>query len=116
MAESKVKMTETYTPETDRRGLTRYAGSEYTLPEDVAAEIVNDGYGEYMADTEVTDAAKRLAEDLGVDLSQVEGSGSGGRIIEKDVRAAAREAGQQSQQQPPPGEPESAGPPEKPEE
>lgn len=33
--------------------------------------------------------ARRLATDLGVDLRMVEGSGPGGRIVERDVRAAA---------------------------
>ena len=36
-----------------------------------------------------TEAAKRKAEELGVDLSRIEGSGSGGLIIVKDVVAAA---------------------------
>jgi 2-oxoisovalerate dehydrogenase E2 component (dihydrolipoyl transacylase) len=34
-----------------------------------------------------TPRVRRLAEELGVDLAQVQGSGSGGRIIEDDVRA-----------------------------
>ena len=33
--------------------------------------------------------ARRLARDLGVDISRVSGSGPGGRVIELDVRAAA---------------------------
>jgi len=33
--------------------------------------------------------AKKIAEELGVNLSSVAGSGPGGRIVEKDVRAAA---------------------------
>jgi pyruvate dehydrogenase E2 component (dihydrolipoamide acetyltransferase) len=33
--------------------------------------------------------AKRLAKEQGVDLSQVQGSGPGGRIVKKDVKAAA---------------------------
>jgi hypothetical protein len=37
-----------------------------------------------------TPAAERKAEDLGVDLSQVEGTGAGGRITVKDVTTAAR--------------------------
>ena len=39
-----------------------------------------------------TPAAERKAEDLGVDLSQIEGTGSGGRITVKDVTAAANRA------------------------
>ena len=37
-----------------------------------------------------TDAARRKAEELGVDLSRVEGSGAGGRILLKDVKEAAK--------------------------
>lgn len=36
-----------------------------------------------------TPRVSRLAQELGVDLAQVEGSGPQGRIVEKDVRAAA---------------------------
>jgi hypothetical protein len=39
---------------------------------------------------DATEAARRKAEELGVDLSQVEGTGSGGRILLKDVKKAAR--------------------------
>jgi pyruvate/2-oxoglutarate dehydrogenase complex dihydrolipoamide acyltransferase (E2) component len=39
---------------------------------------------------EATDAARRKAEQLGVDLSRVEGSGAGGRILVRDVKEAAR--------------------------
>jgi pyruvate dehydrogenase E2 component (dihydrolipoamide acetyltransferase) len=37
----------------------------------------------------VTPTAERRAEELGVDLSRVEGTGSGGRITVKDVQRAA---------------------------
>ena len=40
-------------------------------------------------DIEATDAARSKAEDLGVDLAQVEGTGSGGRIIARDVQQFA---------------------------
>lgn len=33
--------------------------------------------------------AKKIAEELGVDLGSIDGSGPGGRIVEKDVRSAA---------------------------
>lgn len=36
--------------------------------------------------------ARRLADDLGVDLAGVEGSGPGGRIVKRDVEAAKEEA------------------------
>jgi pyruvate dehydrogenase E2 component (dihydrolipoamide acetyltransferase) len=42
--------------------------------------------------------AKRLARELGVDLTSVAGTGPGGRIVETDVRAAA------APQEPPPAE------------
>ncbi len=45
--------------------------------------------GEPQTMVRVTPAALRTAEELGVDLSQVEGSGSGGRITVKDVRSTA---------------------------
>jgi pyruvate/2-oxoglutarate dehydrogenase complex dihydrolipoamide acyltransferase (E2) component len=41
---------------------------------------------------QATPAAARKAQDLGVDLSQIEGTGSGGRITVKDVREAAKQA------------------------
>ncbi|MCD6289175.1 MAG: 2-oxo acid dehydrogenase subunit E2 [Anaerolineae bacterium] len=41
---------------------------------------------------EVTPLARRVAADLGVDLSKVTGTGPGGRITREDVERAAREA------------------------
>jgi pyruvate/2-oxoglutarate dehydrogenase complex dihydrolipoamide acyltransferase (E2) component len=43
------------------------------------------------SEVEATPAAERRAEELGVDLSRVKGTGSGGRIIVKDVQDAAKE-------------------------
>jgi pyruvate/2-oxoglutarate dehydrogenase complex dihydrolipoamide acyltransferase (E2) component len=40
-------------------------------------------------EVEATDAARRKAEDLGVDLARIEGTGSGGRILVRDVHKAA---------------------------
>src|SRR5690606_1045706 len=37
--------------------------------------------------------AKTLAIELGIDLRNVEGTGPGGRIVERDVRAAAEAGG-----------------------
>jgi pyruvate dehydrogenase E2 component (dihydrolipoamide acetyltransferase) len=54
--------------------------------------------------------AKSLAIELGVDLRQVTGSGPGGRIVERDVRAAAD--GKQPAAPPPaPAQPQPAQPP-----
>jgi pyruvate/2-oxoglutarate dehydrogenase complex dihydrolipoamide acyltransferase (E2) component len=39
---------------------------------------------------DATDAARQKAEQLGVDLSEIEGSGAGGRITVKDVVQAAQ--------------------------
>ena len=47
--------------------------------------------GEQKGKVQATPAAERKAEDLGVDLSQVEGTGSGGRITVKDVSSAANQ-------------------------
>jgi pyruvate dehydrogenase E2 component (dihydrolipoamide acetyltransferase) len=43
----------------------------------------------------VSTVARRLAEELGIDLTSVQGSGPGGAIGLGDVRRAARDAGQQ---------------------
>ena len=48
--------------------------------------------GEQKDKPRATPAAERKAEDLGVDLSQIEGTGSGGRITVKDVTEAANQA------------------------
>ncbi len=41
-------------------------------------------------EVDATEAARRKAEQLGVDLSLVEGTGSGGRVLVRDVQGAAR--------------------------
>jgi len=45
--------------------------------------------GEPKSRVQATPAAERRAEELGLDLSRVEGTGSGGRITVKDVQSAA---------------------------
>jgi pyruvate dehydrogenase E2 component (dihydrolipoamide acetyltransferase) len=45
--------------------------------------------GEAEEKPEVTEAAQRRAKDFDVDLSSVKGTGSGGRILVKDVEVAA---------------------------
>jgi len=49
--------------------------------------------GEQKDKARATPAAERKAQDLGVDLSQIAGTGSGGRITVKDVTEAAKQAG-----------------------
>ena len=44
--------------------------------------------GQHDAQPEVTEPARRRAKELDVDLSSVEGTGSGGRILVKDVEDA----------------------------
>jgi pyruvate/2-oxoglutarate dehydrogenase complex dihydrolipoamide acyltransferase (E2) component len=46
-----------------------------------------------------TQAARRKAEELGVDLSDLEGTGLGGRIVVSDVTQAAREYNQGEQKE-----------------
>ena len=42
---------------------------------------------------EATDAARRRVEELGVELGEVRGTGSGGRVLVKDVERAAESGG-----------------------
>ena len=66
---------------------TRPAGGtgDATRRADEAAEQAD----EPESGVEATPAAERRAEELGMDLSQVRGTGSGGRITVKDVQSAA---------------------------
>jgi pyruvate/2-oxoglutarate dehydrogenase complex dihydrolipoamide acyltransferase (E2) component len=64
--------------------------------EEVVEEEVLDEYSESYSGTveedepDATEAARQRAEELGVDLFEVEGSGAGGRITVKDVTKAAQ--------------------------
>jgi pyruvate/2-oxoglutarate dehydrogenase complex dihydrolipoamide acyltransferase (E2) component len=49
------------------------------------------GGGGQEEEPDATEAARQKADELGVDLSQVEGSGAGGRITIKDVQSAAKQ-------------------------
>ncbi len=40
-------------------------------------------------ESEATEAAQRRAEELGIDLSEIKGTGAGGRILVRDVEEAA---------------------------
>jgi hypothetical protein len=53
-------------------------------------ERVEDQGAEDTAEVRATDAARRKAEELGVDLSRIEGTGAGGRVLVRDVQKAAR--------------------------
>ena len=56
-----------------------------TMPEE-AGDLESEDDGEVNA----TDAARRKAGELGVNLSRVRGTGSGGRVLVKDVEKAAK--------------------------
>lgn len=70
-------------------------------PPDRESEMVN---GRRRA----TPRVRRLAEELGVDLSAVEGTGPKGRIVEEDVRAAAQRKGRGPAAAPPAERPRAA--------
>ena len=63
-----------------------------TAPEDTDGDVPEasaDAQQDQGEEPEVTDAAKRRARELGVDPTDVKGTGSGGRVLVKDVEAAA---------------------------
>jgi pyruvate dehydrogenase E2 component (dihydrolipoamide acetyltransferase) len=60
--------------------------AETTAPAAAAPAAITRGDGERIL---ASPAAKRLAGELGVDISTVAGTGPGGRIVEADVQAAA---------------------------
>ena len=62
-----------------------YAESDQGEVEDTAEQVVK-----------ASDAARRRAEEMGVDLSQIEGTGSDGLITVKDVTSTAGGAAQQA--------------------
>jgi pyruvate/2-oxoglutarate dehydrogenase complex dihydrolipoamide acyltransferase (E2) component len=73
---------------------------EQTLTEsgEVSEEAVvgegstNGEVGEQNTEVRATPAAESRADELGLDLSQIEGTGSGGRIIVRDVMGAANQS------------------------
>jgi pyruvate/2-oxoglutarate dehydrogenase complex dihydrolipoamide acyltransferase (E2) component len=73
------------------RALEGAAGTIGDTPEQGADEDTEDreAGAEDAVTPAATDAARRKAEELGIDLSQVEGTGSGGRILLRDVKKAA---------------------------
>ena len=63
-----------------------------TTQEAVSVEPTREDHppdGEAEEQPEITEAAQRRAKELGVDPSGVKGTGSGGRVLVKDVEAAA---------------------------
>lgn len=53
------------------------------------SERAADQGAEDAAEPWATEAARRKAEELGVDLSRIEGTGAGGRVLVRDVQKAA---------------------------
>jgi pyruvate/2-oxoglutarate dehydrogenase complex dihydrolipoamide acyltransferase (E2) component len=67
--------------------------SRQTAPDDLGAPEIEESTAAEEADNakvEATSAARRKARDLGLDLSSLKGTGSGGRIILRDVQRAAK--------------------------
>jgi pyruvate/2-oxoglutarate dehydrogenase complex dihydrolipoamide acyltransferase (E2) component len=77
---------------TGERVLEGAAGAIGDVPEeDTAQESVSLRSEKASTDEpDATDAARRKAEAMGLDLSQVEGTGAGGRILLRDVKQAAK--------------------------
>jgi pyruvate/2-oxoglutarate dehydrogenase complex dihydrolipoamide acyltransferase (E2) component len=66
-----------------------YAESQQEDDENIAERVTEEA-------VKASDAARRRAEEMGVDLSQLEGTGSGGLITVKDVTSAAGGAAKQA--------------------
>ena len=77
---------------TGERVLEGAAGAIGEVPEEGTAEEAASSQTEKARSDEpyATDAARRKAEELGLDLSQVEGTGARGRILLRDVKQAAK--------------------------
>ncbi len=58
-------------------------------PGSPAAQVIEKGERAGLEPAPASPSARRLARELGVDLTSVTGSGPGGRIVEADVQAAA---------------------------
>ncbi len=65
------------------------AGPPTAPPTEAAPEADAQGHGDGER-AKASPLARRLAKERGVDLSSVAGSGPGGRIVKKDVKAAAK--------------------------
>jgi pyruvate/2-oxoglutarate dehydrogenase complex dihydrolipoamide acyltransferase (E2) component len=75
---------------TGERALEGAAGLIGEVPEEENGENAGGSQTESADEPDATDAARRKAEEMGLDLSQVEGTGAGGRILLRDVKQAAR--------------------------
>ena len=79
------------TASTAERALEGAAGTIGDVSEEAASGAAEDpeAEDEDAGEANATDAARRKAEELGINLSQVEGTGAGGRIVLYDVKKAA---------------------------
>ena len=77
---------------TGERALEGAAGAIGDVPEeDTAQDSVSLRSEKASTDEpDATEAARRKAEEMGLDLSQVDGTGAGGRILLRDVKQAAK--------------------------
>ena len=68
--------------------LLRSVGDEQPVPDPLPEPVVAAVPSEPLAAVRATPLVRRLAQELGVELAAVEGSGPGGRVTEEDVRNA----------------------------
>jgi pyruvate dehydrogenase E2 component (dihydrolipoamide acetyltransferase) len=87
-------------PESSAEGGAGAAGEEVERvkqPEPVATEKREpepEPQGEGNGRVKASPIARRMAQDLGVDLAALQGTGPGGRIVKSDVEAAAQDGGE----------------------
>ena len=60
------------------------------LIESGLASLVEESPDEVAVEVLVTDVARKLAAELGVDLAEVVGTGAAGKVLVRDVQGAAR--------------------------
>jgi large subunit ribosomal protein L21 len=67
--------------------------AEKAKPEEAAPEVQEEAVKATAAATEIeaTDTARTLAEEAGIDLTTIEGTGKDGRILKSDVQKAIKE-------------------------
>jgi pyruvate/2-oxoglutarate dehydrogenase complex dihydrolipoamide acyltransferase (E2) component len=77
---------------TGERALEGAAGAMGEVPEEEPDEDSESSQAEKASadEPDATDAARRKAEEMGLDISQVEGTGAGGRVLLRDVKQAAK--------------------------
>ena len=89
LIEERLTVTDTGDDLTEYRGIADENGGAATPAEDDVQEAPAEAQQDDQDEPEVTDAAKRRAKELGVDPTDVKGTGSGGRVLVKDVEAEA---------------------------